>query len=105
MPAAEGRGLRGVLWARDTGRGRGRDDRDPAERRADERRQRQAGEEWGVGEPRERAHHEPHPAERDVHEGAHEPGVELRSGAACELGAGFGGLAGSLYDRAEVITS
>ena len=50
-------------------------------------------------EPRQRAHHEPHLAERDVHEGTHEARVELRPCTACELGAGLG-RAGRLLVRA-----
>ena len=55
-------------------------------------------------EPGERPHHELYLAERDVHEGAHEAGVELRPRTARELGAASSGRR-ALYDRADVITS
>jgi hypothetical protein len=47
-------------------------------------------------EPGEWAHHEPHAAEGDVHERAHEPRVELVAGATGELGAGLGRRGGLL---------
>ena len=52
-----------------------------------------------MSEPRERAHHEPHLAEGDVHERAHEARVELGLGTARDLGSGFG-RAGGLLVRA-----
>ena len=64
--------------------GRGHD-AEHTDERADRRRQREAGEHRRVGEPRQRPHHEPHPPERDVEEGAHQARVELLAGAAGDL--------------------
>jgi hypothetical protein len=88
--------LRRGVWRDDPGRRRRGQRRKPAEGGSHRRRQRQPGEDRRVAEPRDRAHHQPHLPERDVHEGPYEARIELRARAARDLGAAFGRAAGLL---------
>ena len=83
-------GCRVLPLRREADRSRRGQGRDATERSAERRRQREPGEQWGMGEPGERPHHDPHAPEGDAHEGPYEPRVELLAGAADDLFASGG---------------
>src|SRR6266516_5211913 len=80
----------------DPRRRRRRERGEPAERGGERGSERQAGQDRRVRQPRQRAHDEAHPSEREVDEGPHESRIELRARAARDLRPSFRRVAGLL---------